>query len=109
MMHGAFLSAADLTVETPSGRVLVQDLQMRIEADRVAIVGRNGVGKSMLMEVLAGYAAPARGRVQCRGSRVLVRQRLDAAASSSGAQSAGETRKRLLNEARSEQGDFLLL
>jgi ATP-binding cassette subfamily F protein 3 len=40
-------------------------LDLRVEArDRLAIVGANGAGKSSLLEVIAGTAPPAAGRVE---------------------------------------------
>jgi ATPase subunit of ABC transporter with duplicated ATPase domains len=104
------LSATGLCIDTPSGRPLIRDLEMQLDSERVAVVGRNGVGKTALLEVLAGNAAPARGRVECRGTRPLVHQRLEARTTLvdvSG--SAGEIRQRLLEQARKLQPDFLLL
>jgi ATP-binding cassette, subfamily F, member 3 len=40
-------------------------LELRVEArDRLAVVGANGAGKSSLLAVMAGTAAPAAGRVE---------------------------------------------
>ena len=51
------------------GRPLFRDLNLSIGREQVAVIGRNGVGKSSLLEVLAGhehggrrpFAAPAGG------------------------------------------------
>ena len=43
-----------LDVCTPGGRQLFQDLNVEISHDQVAMIGRNGVGKTTLLEILAG-------------------------------------------------------
>jgi len=44
---------------------VVSGVDLRIEPrDRLAVVGANGAGKSSLLDVLAGVAAPARGSVE---------------------------------------------
>ncbi|MCA9712456.1 MAG: glycoside hydrolase family 3 protein, partial [Myxococcales bacterium] len=47
---------------------------MHLGAERVAVLGRNGVGKSTLLELLAGSAQPQRGTVVARVRPRLVRQ-----------------------------------
>jgi len=39
---------------TPRGRQLFQDLNVEISHDQVAMIGRNGVGKTTLLKILAG-------------------------------------------------------
>jgi tungstate transport system ATP-binding protein len=72
-----------------SARVLVEGLEhpmgeRRLRAERLelspgrvhALVGPNGAGKSTLLRLVAGLAAPERGRVQIEGAPVtLVHQR----------------------------------
>ena len=43
-----------LDVCTPGGRQLFQDLNVEISHDQVAMIGRNGVGKTTLLKILAG-------------------------------------------------------
>ena len=51
-----------LTVEA------VKDISLSIrDGDRVALIGRNGSGKSALLRVLAGIYEPQRGRIQVDG------------------------------------------
>src|SRR5689334_6372437 len=76
MRTPALLEAHALTIETVEGRTLVRDLFLQLGRERVAVVGRNGVGKSTLLEVLAGRLAATRGRLVCRGRRLLVPQHL---------------------------------
>lgn len=102
----ALLSVRNLDLETPGGRPLVRGLTLQLAPrDRVALVGRNGVGKSTLLRVLAGDTSPERGRVWCSGRRILVPQR--------GAQvegkSPGEVQREALQAAFSAQPQLLLL
>ena len=56
-----------LTVSVP-GRVLVRDLDATLRPGRmVAVLGRNGAGKSSLLHVLAGLRPAGGGAVQFRG------------------------------------------
>jgi iron complex transport system ATP-binding protein len=76
------LALHDVRLRTP-GRMLVDRLSMSIGAGQLwCIVGPNGVGKSTLMNVLAGLRAPADGAVALDGAdlapvppAVLARQR----------------------------------
>lgn len=67
----SLLVAEDLTVAV-GGRVLVRDLDLVLRrGDRIALVGPNGCGKTLLLETLAGERSPARGRVTCTaGTRI---------------------------------------
>jgi ATPase subunit of ABC transporter with duplicated ATPase domains len=100
-----------LTIDTPAGRTLVRELELCLGRERVAIVGRNGVGKSTLLDVLAGRQEPARGRVVRRGRHLLVPQylRADSEADSRAEASAGERQRRRLEAARAARPDLLLL
>ena len=44
----------NLDVWTPQGRQLFQDLNVEIAYDQIAMIGRNGVGKTTLLKMLAG-------------------------------------------------------
>jgi ATPase subunit of ABC transporter with duplicated ATPase domains len=44
----------NLAVSTPGGRQLFQDLNVEISHDKIAMIGRNGVGKTTLLKILAG-------------------------------------------------------
>ena len=41
----------NLAVSTPRGRQLYQDLNAEIAYDQVAMIGRNGVGKTTLLKI----------------------------------------------------------
>ena len=63
----ALLEAREIDLEA-GPKKLVQGLSLRIEAGQFwAVVGANGVGKTTLLGVLAGLAAPRRGRVEWQG------------------------------------------
>ncbi|MEM9193981.1 MAG: ATP-binding cassette domain-containing protein [Myxococcota bacterium] len=105
-MTRSLLTARRLAVDTPTGRPLVRDLTIGLDAtDRVGIVGRNGVGKSSLMRVLAGVDAPAGGALTVRGTQVWVPQ----FATVSKNQSPGEAQRQRLEAAFRKRPDLLLL
>ena len=61
------LIARNVAVEV-GGRITLQGASFDVRAgDKVALVGRNGAGKTSLLRVLAGEAAPLEGSVVCRG------------------------------------------
>lgn len=51
---------------TPTPQLAVPALQIR-QGERVAVLGRNGGGKSTLLKLLAGVATPATGQVKIAG------------------------------------------
>lgn len=106
-MESPRLEVSGLCIDTPAGRPLFRDLGLTLGAERVAVVGRNGVGKSTLLEVLAGHEEIRQGSLRCRGSRRLVRQQLGAEAPDPG--SPGERRRRALEAAFDARPDLLLL
>ena len=107
----SLLEAHAVTIETRGGRTLVRELSLRLGRERVAIIGRNGVGKSTMLEVLADRRAATQGRIVCRGRRLLVPQHLagQAAAGDGSAASPGERRRQLLEAAFDAHPDLLLL
>jgi molybdate transport system ATP-binding protein len=61
-------SASGVTVRV-DGRDVLSDLDFTLrEGERVAIVGRNGAGKSTFLRLLAGEEQPARGEIRRLGS-----------------------------------------
>jgi len=66
----ARLECRNLGVRVP-GRELLRDLEAVIRpGTMVAVLGRNGAGKSSLLHVLAGLAPPAAGDVRLDGTRL---------------------------------------
>ena len=70
----ATLTLDTVTITTPDGTPLLSDLTLLFGPGRHGLVGRNGCGKSMLLDVMAGCADPASGHVGTTGSVHLLRQ-----------------------------------
>jgi ATPase subunit of ABC transporter with duplicated ATPase domains len=58
----------------PDGRALFSDLDLSFGPERVGLVGRNGVGKSTLLRIIAGELAPHAGSVCVQGRVAMLRQ-----------------------------------
>ncbi|MBN3941182.1 ribosomal protection-like ABC-F family protein [Nostoc sp. NMS9] len=68
MPKKSILLAENLAYELSVDRTLFQGVHVNIEAgDRIALVGRNGVGKSTLFKIFAGKINPCAGSVWCNG------------------------------------------
>ena len=68
------LEARDLVVEV-GGKIVVDGLSFDLRTgDKIGVVGRNGVGKTSTMKVLAGEDEAAGGTVVRRGSVGYLRQ-----------------------------------
>lgn len=61
-MANPFLALESVSYVLPSGRVLFSQLDMHFDAQPTGLVGRNGVGKSVLADILAGHIVPTTGR-----------------------------------------------
>jgi energy-coupling factor transport system ATP-binding protein len=74
----AALSAKRLRIDLDDGsgpRPILQDLDLRIEpGERVALMGRNGAGKSTFLRAAAGLLEPAGGRVDAAPGCALLSQ-----------------------------------
>jgi ATPase subunit of ABC transporter with duplicated ATPase domains len=101
----ALLELSAVSVAAPGGRPLFDRLNLRIEHEHVALVGRNGVGKSTLLAVLAGITCPDAGRVITRGRCHFVAQADERAQP----RSLGELRRQALERARESGAELLLL
>lgn len=66
-MTNTCLTLEGVAFTLASGRVLFHDLHEVFDQRRTALVGRNGVGKSVLARLMAGQLAPSAGRI-CGGS-----------------------------------------
>lgn len=71
------LSLSDINLNTPDGRPLFSDLNMILNRERVAVIGRNGVGKSSLLNMIQGHLYPDSGNVHRRTEPYLVPQQID--------------------------------
>ena len=65
-MTNPYLTLHDLSFVLPDGRPLFADLNETFDASHTGLVGRNGVGKSVLARILAGQLTPSAGH--CTGS-----------------------------------------
>ncbi len=99
------IELTDVTVQTVTGRTLFEGLNLRMQDEHVALVGRNGVGKSTLLALLAGSLRATSGRVVVRSEPHHVPQ----ADEGDLPLSLGEQRRRSLEAARASGADILLL
>ncbi len=64
-----YLIAEDLSYELAAAQPLFAGIQLSVSAaDRIALVGANGVGKSTLLKILTGQIQPTQGLVHCHGA-----------------------------------------
>ncbi|WP_421917209.1 ABC-F family ATP-binding cassette domain-containing protein [Mesorhizobium sp.] len=75
----ASIVLSDLTISTPDGRPLLSNINLSFGAGRTGLVGRNGIGKSTLLALMAGERGPQSGTVSVRGSVGLLRQNVQVA------------------------------
>jgi len=68
-MTQPILALDGVSMYLPDGRALFSNLNHQFDLRRTGLVGRNGVGKSMLARLLAGEQAPTTGRC-LRSARV---------------------------------------
>jgi ATPase subunit of ABC transporter with duplicated ATPase domains len=70
----ASITLSNLGWSTPDGRPLFSKLDLRFDTDRTALVGRNGVGKTTLLKLVAGELHPQSGTVSVKGTVGILRQ-----------------------------------
>jgi ATPase subunit of ABC transporter with duplicated ATPase domains len=66
------ITTVDLGWSTPKGQPVFSHLDLSFNRERVGILGRNGVGKTSLLKVLAGEREP--GSSSVRGTVRMLRQ-----------------------------------
>lgn len=86
-----FLSTHGLSFRLPDGRRLFHDLDLTFGNELTGIVGRNGVGKSSLISILAGEVAATSGSVRRNGCTAMLRQMTDVGATETVADLFGAT------------------
>ncbi|HUH23024.1 MAG TPA: ATP-binding cassette domain-containing protein [Brevundimonas sp.] len=62
------MTLSSVAARTPDGHSLFDNLSLAFGRERTAVVGRNGVGKTTLLRLVAGLAEPAEGTVARAGS-----------------------------------------
>ena len=70
----ASITLSALSWSTPDGTALFTSLDLQFRAERTGLVGRNGTGKTTLLNLISGRIAPRSGSVRVSGSLGLVRQ-----------------------------------
>ena len=73
----ACLTLDSLSLATPDGTRLFDNLTLSIGAERIGLVGRNGCGKSTLLAAMAGAVQPAAGAIHRHGRIAMLEQRFD--------------------------------
>jgi len=76
----ASVTIAHLSYSGPDGQTLFSDLNLTFGPGRTGLVGRNGVGKTTLLRLIAGELAPGAGTVTVTGRIGLLRQQVRPAA-----------------------------
>lgn len=59
----SFITLDSVAAATPDGRLLFENLNLTIGAERIGLVGRNGVGKSTLLALIAGACTQRAGTI----------------------------------------------
>lgn len=62
------ITLTGLSWATPDGHTLFSDLDLTFASQRTGLVGRNGVGKSTLLDLMSGELAPQTGTVTVGGT-----------------------------------------
>jgi len=70
----AFVCLSGIQFSLPNGQKLFDNYSLVINKPVSGVVGRNGIGKSILCRIIAGELQPERGNVQTRGSVCYVAQ-----------------------------------
>jgi ATPase subunit of ABC transporter with duplicated ATPase domains len=68
------ITLTGLSFATPDGRALFQHLDLAFGPERTGLVGRNGVGKSTLLRLIAGDLRPHYGSIAVSGTLGVLRQ-----------------------------------
>ncbi|WP_336982474.1 MULTISPECIES: ABC-F family ATP-binding cassette domain-containing protein [unclassified Cedecea] len=66
-MTNSILTLDRVSFVLPDGKRLFSDLTEQFDHRHTALVGRNGVGKSLLAKILSGQVAPTSGQCSCSG------------------------------------------
>ncbi|HVR54132.1 MAG TPA: ATP-binding cassette domain-containing protein [Pseudorhodoferax sp.] len=91
-MTNPWLALEGVSHVLPDGRTLFSDLHESFDQRRTGLVGRNGVGKSLLARMLAGQLAPTSGRCLRSGTVHYLAQQVSTAAQDTVASLAGMQR-----------------
>ncbi|WP_420967662.1 ABC-F family ATP-binding cassette domain-containing protein [Bradyrhizobium sp. B120] len=70
----ASITLSHLTLSAPDGRVLLSNIDLNFGPERTGLVGRNGVGKTTLLGLIAVARAPQSGTVAVQGRVAMLHQ-----------------------------------
>jgi ATPase subunit of ABC transporter with duplicated ATPase domains len=70
----AAITLSDLSWSTPDGRPLFSSIDLSFGPERAGLVGRNGVGKTTILKLVAGDIQPQAGSVSVQGRIGMMRQ-----------------------------------
>jgi ATPase subunit of ABC transporter with duplicated ATPase domains len=65
---------SNLAWSTPGGKSLFTNLDLSFGDERAGLVGRNGVGKTTLLELISGSLSPQAGTISVHGRLAVLRQ-----------------------------------
>ncbi len=68
MTNTSTLTLDGVSFQLPDGSLLFSDLDETFDTRHTGLVGRNGVGKSLLARLLAGHLQPSSGSVRRQGA-----------------------------------------
>ncbi|WP_018917931.1 ABC-F family ATP-binding cassette domain-containing protein [Vreelandella zhanjiangensis] len=88
-MTKTFISLERVSYTLPHGRLLFSELTETFDTTPTGLIGRNGMGKTLLARLMAGEIAPSTGRCMCTGEVRYLSQRVTQEASGTLADLAG--------------------
>lgn len=68
------ISISGLNWVTPTGRAVLGGIDLRFSQERVGLVGRNGIGKTTLLQIISGDRLPSDGKIVVEGAVSFMRQ-----------------------------------
>ena len=104
MSVSASITLSHLAWSAPDDRQLFSDLSLSFNAERAGLVGRNGVGKTTLLKLIANELRPRAGAVNVSGTLGILRQSVQVPANETIADLFG-VRAALAVLRRAETGD----
>lgn len=75
----ASISVSNLRWSLPDGRELFSGVNLTFGPERAGLIGRNGVGKTTLLKIIAGDITPRSGTASVSGRVAVLRQRVQVA------------------------------
>jgi len=70
----ASITLSNLSLSTPDGRALLSGIDLAFGPGRTGLIGRNGVGKSTLVALIAGTLPPTSGSISVSGRLGIFKQ-----------------------------------